>query len=205
MDRGHDARPPQPGRRRFVGLIAAVPGILAGVSSPGPAAAQGDDAAAAQETVAIDAFFGHWQGQGVAEGENDMFLSMSARDLDVTIRPHNDAFTVNWTTVIRAGSPDDPQIRRNSATLFFETTDRPNVWEAESSENPLDDGGTLSWARLEGATLTLYQLTLSDRGGYELTSYARTLEEDRMILVFTRLLDGAPVRSVRGRLSRTEG
>lgn len=190
-------------RRRAIGRLFALILLAFGatVAGSGTSAAQ-QSGEAAPETVALDAFFGHWRGQGVAEGENEMFLSMSARDIDVTIRPHDDAFTVAWTTVIRAGSPDDPEIRRNSATLFFEPTDRENVWEAEGSENPLDDGAPLSWARLEGATLTVYQLVISERGGYDLTSYARTLEEDRMILVFTRLQDGAPVRSVRGRLTR---
>jgi len=199
----HRAPPAGPvwSRRRLGRLAAAIAavGLVAAIATA-PAAAQDD--AETVETVPLERFFGSWAGEGVSEGEDEMFLSLSAQDLDVTIGDAGDGFRVEWTTVFRTGSPDDPQIRRRSATLTFEPTDREGVWEAESSENPLE-GGTLSWARLEGATLSVYQLVLNDAGGYDLTSYARTLDGEAMALVFTRLRDGAPIRHVRGRLTRT--
>ena len=58
----------------------------------------------------------------------------------------------------------------------------------------------MSWARVHGRTLSIYELTLNEHGGYELTSYDRMLTDLGMELVFQRIRDGEVVRVVRGRL-----
>ena len=46
-------------------------------------------------------------------------------------------------------------------------------------------------------------MALNDRGGYELTTYDRTLTGVGMDFEFRRLRDGEPVRTVSGRLVKT--
>ena len=103
-----------------------------------------------------------------------------------------------------AVDPNNPDIRRREATLTFRPSDRADIYEATASESPLD-GGVMSWARIDGNTLSIYQMTLNDTGGYELTSYDRTLTGTGMELAFRRLRDGDEVRTVTARLIKISG
>ena len=40
----------------------------------------------AQE-LSIAAFYGHWKGSGISESETSLYFRLTARDLDVVIRP----------------------------------------------------------------------------------------------------------------------
>lgn len=162
----------------------------------------GISGAAAQDALPIDAFVGEWRGTGVAEDEDNLFFSMTLRDLDVTIRPTETGFTVHWTSLIRGGSPDDPDVRRKGAALTLERAKAPGVYRAIDSADPLQ-GGVMSWARVTGRTLSVYQMALNAEGGYELTSYERTLDDKGMALTFTRIRDTVVVRTVKGRLAKT--
>ncbi|MEQ8968418.1 MAG: hypothetical protein RID91_21545 [Azospirillaceae bacterium] len=185
-------------------LLVALAGGHAGVA---PARAQGDDGAAGsetevEETVPLDAFFGVWRGTGISEDKDQLFFSMSDRDMDVDIFGLGEGFRVRWTTVIRSGDPDSPDRRRRSAELSFEPVDRPGLYRATTGGSPLD-GEILSWARLHGRTLSVYQMMLNEEGGFDIAHYDRTLEGgDRMALVFRRLRDGQEIRAVRGTLTR---
>lgn len=161
--------------------------------------------AGAQDALSIRAFAGTWEGVGVAENSDSLYFGVTTRDLNVTITPRDSGFQVHWTTLIRGGGlREDPDARRRESSLTFRPTDDPLVFEAQSSANPLT-GGVLSWARLHGNTLSLYQMTLNDQGGYELTSYDRTLTGAGMDFVFRRIRDGEPVRTVEGRMVKTGG
>lgn len=154
----------------------------------------------AQEPAPLDAFFGTWQGTGIAENADSLFFAVTARDLDVSVQPDGDGFVVDWTAVIRSGGdPNNPDIRRRTAALSFRPGDQPSLYVAAGSSNPLT-GGAMSWARVHGRTLSIYELTLNEHGGYELTSYDRMLTDLGMELVFQRIRDGEVVRVVRGRL-----
>jgi hypothetical protein len=159
----------------------------------------------AQDAAPIDAFFGTWEGTAIAEDSESLFFDVTSRDMNVEIRQADGGFRVFWTALLRrGGDPENPDVYRRSAELTFRPAAEPGLYEAESSGNPLE-GGVLSWARLHGRTLSVYQLTLNEEGGYELTSYDRTLTGQGMELVFRRLRDGEPVRSVTGRLVKTGG
>lgn len=177
--------------------------LLALVLPFGTALAQTETPESPEPTVAISDFVGNWQGMGVLETEDSLFFAMNRRDLDVTIDGDDRRFTVEWTTVRRSGDdPDAPEIRRESASLTFSSADHPHVYEASSSESPLD-GGTMSWARLHGQTLSVYQMAITEGGGYAVSTYDRTLlDGGDMALRFVRLEDGEPVREVNGQLSR---
>lgn len=160
-------------------------------------------AATAQE-VGLPAFFGRWEGTGIAEDPDNLFFSMTARDLDVRIEPVGDGFTVAWTTLIRVGDDTaNPEIRRREASLTFGPRSPMGFYPSLGSSDPLT-GGVMSWARLEGRTLTVHQMVMTEGGGYALTSYARTLAAPGMDLVFRRDQDGEITRTVRARLVKTE-
>ena len=157
----------------------------------------------AQDTVPLAAFNGVWEGSAIAENADSLYFGVTTRDMNVEIRPAGGGFRIVWTAVLRqGGDPQNPDVYRRSAELVFRAADRPNLYQAESSGNPLE-GGVQSWARLHGSTLSVYQLALNEQGGYELTSYDRTLTGTGMELVFQRLRDGEPVRTVTGRLIKT--
>lgn len=161
--------------------------------------------AIAQNALPIRAFAGTWEGVGLAENSDSLYFGVTTRDLNVRITPRDRGFELYWTTLIRSGGrPDNPDERRREASLTFRPTDTPGVFEAESSENPLN-GGVLSWARLHGNTLSVYQMTLNAEGGYEITSYDRTLTGAGLDFTFRRIRDGGPVRTVEGRLVKTGG
>ncbi len=153
----------------------------------------------------VSAFYGTWQGSGVAENADSLFFAMTTRDFDVVIEEASDGFTVTWTTVIRSGGdPNNPDIRRRQSSLTFEPADRPGVYESTDSGDPLE-GGVLSWARVRENTLSIHQMTLNDSGGFELTTYDRTITDVGMELSFRRLRDGEQVRTVTGRLIKISG
>lgn len=161
------------------------------------------DRAQAQE-VGLAAFFGRWEGSGIAEDPDNLFFSMTARDLDVRIEPQGDGFTITWTTLIRVGDDTaNPEIRRREASLTFGPRSAMGFYPALDSGDPLA-GGVMSWARLEDRTLTVYQMVMTDGGGYALTRYARTLTAPGMELLFRRDQDGETTRTVRARLVKTE-
>lgn len=148
----------------------------------------------------IKAFYGKFQGGGVAENDDSLYFGVTARDFDVDIQPAGQGFSVTWTSVIRGGGvPEKPQSRRKTSTRTFKASARPGIWQAVESKDPVN-GGELCWARIKDNTLTVYLMVLSDDGAYELQKYARTLLPTGMEMTFTRLRDGEKVRQVKGRL-----
>lgn len=177
--------------RRFgLFIVAAVAGALA-AAAPGAAS-----------DVSIKAFAGHYVGTGIAKNDLSQYFGMTVRDLDVRIIPQGDGFALTWTTVIRrGGDPDDPDVKRKTASLSFVPTDRPHVFRAATVGDPLA-GTPFVWARIAGQTLTVHSLVIHDDGSYEIQSYDRTLTGSGMELRFTRVRDGEPVRTVTGNLAK---
>ena len=156
--------------------------------------------AAAQDTVSISAFYGQWSGSGVSESNVSLYFRLTSRDLDVTIAPEGNGFVVNWTTVQRQrGDPENPTAERKSSVLRFVRTDRPNVWRAAGSSDPLLDE-RYAWARLQGQTLTVHTLAIAEDGGYEMQIYNRTLSALGMNLDFVAFQNGEERRTAKGRL-----
>lgn len=156
--------------------------------------------AAVAADLDIKAFHGKFEGGGVAQNEDSLYFGVTARDFDVEIAPDGAGFKLNWMSVIRGGgSPANPDSRRKSSTLTFLPTDRPRVWRASVSGDPVT-GGQVAWARISENTLSVYLMVVRDDGAYELQQYDRTLGARGMELIFTRLRDGEKVRSVKGLL-----
>jgi hypothetical protein len=154
----------------------------------------------AQSTVSINAFYGKWSGSAISESNISVNFRLTARDMDVEVRPSSNGFTVLWTTVLRQrGDPNDPTAERRSTELRFEPTNKPNVWRAVGSTDPLVDE-RFAWARIIKQTLTVHSMVIRNDGGYDLQVYDRTLKSTGMDLEFTAFRDGAARRTAKGRL-----
>ncbi|MEQ9815388.1 MAG: hypothetical protein RLO50_21610 [Azospirillaceae bacterium] len=184
-------------RRRS--LIFAALLTAAAFALPATAAAQ------LEPSVPLDSFFGTWHGMGVEETDDALFFSMGRRDLDIEIVGEDDGFAITWTTLRRTGDdPDSPEFERTTTYMEFYPGDTQHLFEGYDSGNPLE-GEIMGWARLHGATLSIYRMAVDEDGGYWLGSWDRTLnEQDRMELRYTLLNDGQPVRNVIGQLERVE-
>ena len=156
---------------------------------------------AAAQNAPLSDFAGTYQGSGVAEGRDNVYFTVTARDLDVTIKPTGAGFDVSWTTSSH-GAARGQRVSRKSETVSFLASERPDVFRAAAKVEPLD-GEPYYWARVAGRTLTIYAMTIAGNGAYELTSWSRTLTRTGMDLTFRRLSDGEAVRTVRGKLVRT--
>ncbi|NQU72600.1 MAG: hypothetical protein HQ514_18775 [Rhodospirillales bacterium] len=151
----------------------------------------------------VSAFFGTYSGGGVAENEDSIYFAVTARDMDVVIRPEGPGFKVTWTSVIRrGGDPSNPKIKRKSTSRAFMPTKRPGIFRAADSADPVSCK-EMCWARIKGQSLIVYQMVIGDDGAYQLQRYARTLSGLGMQLTFTRLKDGERVRTVKGRMVKT--
>ncbi|WP_417517729.1 hypothetical protein [Minwuia sp.] len=159
-------------------------------------------AALAQQDVSISAFYGVWRGNALSESNISTHFRVTARDLDVEIRPvEPGGFMINWATVLRQkGDPNAPaEVLKEARVTFLPDATRQKVWRAADQGDPMGENG-FNWARLEGQTLTIYGIGVAEDGSAELQIYRRTLTDLGMQLDFTRTVDSEPVRSARGKL-----
>lgn len=155
---------------------------------------------AAAKDLPITAFYGKFSGGGIAHNADSEYFAMTTRDFDVVIKPEGGGVRVDWTSVIRrGGDPLNPKIRRKMSSKILRPTSKPNVFHGSQSGNPLK-GEELCWARVDGNTLTVFLMTVSKEGVYELQQYDRTLSGTGMKLLFRSWRDGDRLRSVSGRL-----
>ncbi|MFQ5545242.1 MAG: hypothetical protein ACE5FE_04600 [Acidiferrobacterales bacterium] len=151
------------------------------------------------DDIPIETFFGDYVGQtiSVVGGE------MKKRDLSVSIKPNDTAFTIDWTAITQKSSG---KIKRKHYSIDFHPTKRKNIFSSAMQTNmfghrqaldPLK-GDPYVWARIVGATLTVYALLISDGGGYEMQVYDRTLTDDGLHLKFSRVRDGETPRLIEG-------
>ncbi len=171
--------------------------ILASIVTPAHGSARAESAAR------IDDFFGVYEGTAVSRNEE----GITTRDLGVEIKPTNDGFNLKWTTVIPKSSG---RIKRSEYSIDFERTKRRNIYESAMRTdmfgnriplNPLD-GDPYVWATLNGQTLTVHALIITDDGTYEMQTYDRTLEENGIHLEFQRVRSGLNMRYITGTLKR---
>jgi hypothetical protein len=156
-------------------------------------------APATAQNLSIAAFYGTFQGNGVAENEDSAYFAMTPRDFDVAIAPADNGFTITWTSVIReGGDPKAPNVRRKSTTRAFTSTGK-GMFRAVDSGDPVK-GEEASWARIRKNTLTVYAMTVDPDGTYQMQRYDRTLSGTGMDLTFTRTKDGERTRRVKGKL-----
>ena len=82
--------------------------------------------AKAAEQLSIEAFYGNFQGSGIARTDASDYFGLTLRDFDVTVRPEGTGISISWTTVLRqGGGPDNPDVQRKSNNLTFLSSDLP--------------------------------------------------------------------------------
>lgn len=150
----------------------------------------------------IAEFYGTYAGQSISvKGEG-----LTARDLNVRIKPTKKGFNLSWTTVTYK---KDGSKSRKSYSIDFSKSPRKGIWGSAQRRdafgnmrpiNPLNEGDPFVWATIKGDTLTVYALLITETGGYELQTYARTLTASGMRLKFTRLRDGRELKAITGNL-----
>ena len=59
----------------------------------------------------ITAFYGKFQGGGIAENDDSIYFGVTTRDFDFTIGPAGNGFSVEWTSVIRGGGKKVRQVK----------------------------------------------------------------------------------------------
>ena len=162
----------------------------------------------------IDQFFGSYVGSGVAEREGD--AGTEQRDMDVTLKSYkSDGFTLKWITVVRGGQGERTGTgvrRREIEENFLLSEENPNLYilapkgglfKKAELPNPLE-GDPMRWATIDGDTLTVYSLGITDDGRSEMQIFHRTLTENGMDVSFIRLEDENIKVRVVGQLVRTD-
>ena len=156
--------------------------------------------AAYAENLPITAFYGHFQGSGVAENSDSLYFGVTVRDLDVRISPEAPGFYVEWISVIRGGGdPNNPDVRKRTQRMSFLPSGQPGVFNAVGAQDPRSPEG-LSWTSINDRTLTVHVMRITAAGGYVIQTYDRTLEGTGMRLKFTNVSNGEPKRQVDARL-----
>lgn len=161
-------------------------------------------AARAAEDSPISAFLGVYEGQSIStEGEG-----LSARDLSVKISPRRGGFNLSWTTVTHRADKD---ISRKDYSIDFIPSPRKGIYSSAMREDmfgsrrpidPLAKGDPFVWATIQGKTLVVHALLITDDGGYELQTYERTLTAEGLSLKFTRFRDGERLKLITGLLAK---
>jgi hypothetical protein len=161
---------------------------------------------AGADPITIKAFYGTYEGSGIAKNADSLYFGVTDRDIGVVIHPEGSGFSVSWTTVLHAGGDvKNPKVKHRADKLSFvpisngAQASRVAQWHAAEMPDPLS-GNPYAWARLENTKLTIYMLTIDPDGRYEVQRYERTLVAGGMELTFTDVRDGEPIRVVRGKL-----
>jgi hypothetical protein len=158
-------------------------------------------------------FAGEWH--GVELHASDPSVVATPRDLDVQLSTDDGGFRLEWVTFERG---PDGHLQREKLEARFAPTDRPGVFAFRPGEsslfsrlfgdpataNPLK-GETLLWARLDGATLTVYSLAIDHHGGFDLDRYARTLTDHQMTIRYTHRVENDLMLTIEGRLEKPGG
>lgn len=148
-------------------------------------------------------FYGHYEGEAVSETDGEI----GKRDLEVKIEGREAGYNVTWVSVTRKSSG---KIKRKEYSIDFLPSRREGLYRSAMRSGlfgqavPLDpmQGDPYVWARIEGDTLTVYALIISEQGGYEMQVYDRSLTANGMDLKYSRVRDGEILRTVGGALKK---
>ncbi|MBV8654322.1 MAG: hypothetical protein JO255_22870, partial [Alphaproteobacteria bacterium] len=145
---------------------------------------------AADQPPGPEAFYGRYQGTGLAQDPNAMAFGFDQRDFDVEIGAAKGGFFITWTTVIQ--SPAGKAIKRKTSRVVFKPSGRPGLYIDVAAAAGIQDG--VSWASISGNALTVRVLAILDDGTYQVQTYERSLTKDGLYLVFRDDSDGGVIR-----------
>lgn len=154
----------------------------------------------------FSAFLGHWKGSGISETDDSIYFAVTVRDMDVVIEKVSEtSFKLTWTTITReSGDPDNPDVKKKSATLTFQAVGAPGVYRDVNAGDPLKSE-PVWWSRVEENTLYTYMMRIREDGTWQVQKYTREISGQGMTLTYQRITDGQPERQVRGRLVKHGG
>lgn len=152
----------------------------------------------------IEAFFGDYVGHSISAVGGEM----KKRDLSVSIKPNDTAFTVDWTVITQKPSG---KIKRKQYSIDFQSTKRRHIFSSSMQTNMFGNrqaldplkGDPYVWASIVQATLTVHALLINDDGGYEMQVYERTRTDNGLYLRFSRVRDGETLRLIEGSLIKS--
>ena len=176
----------------------AVPGLLALIASF-------SFLLSAPAQASFERFVGNYEGKAVVGGSGEI----QARDISVTIRNKGNGFTLAWTAVMHKASG---KTKRKEFEINFLPSKRDGLYRSAMRKNlfgqpvPMDPmkGDPYVWCKIEGKSLIVHALLISEDGGYELQIYKRTLTPSGMNLEYFRVKDNELLRTVTGELKRTK-
>lgn len=129
------------------------------------------------------------------------------RDMSVEISELKTGFRVSWTstTYREDGSPNE-----KSYTIDFKPANKRGLFAAAMRRNlfghsvQLDPmkGEPYVWGYIEGDTLSVYSMFVTEGGGYDIQQFDRTLSEGGLMLEFTSARNGQIQRTVSTFLER---
>ena len=173
-----------PARMKWIGLRAAVVCALI--------------CAAASVQADITRFFGSYVGSAEVVSADG---SKQPRDMNVEISGIKHGFRVNWTsTTYRANGT----AKEKSYTVDFVPSIQDGVYSSAMKRNvfghdvQLDPmkGEPYVWSRVDGDTLSVYSMYVTETGGYEIQQFDRTLASGGLDLDFQTERDGTILRTV---------
>jgi hypothetical protein len=139
---------------------------------------------------------GSWR--GTLEGSTDGTGPDSQVSLDV--RASDNGISISWR--LPSGRTGAAGLAPGKAPGVYEPENGGlfGMFRDEQAADPLE-GRPLQWARIEGAALIVYTLTISVSGGYILDRLACTRTEDGVTLQFSRRRNGAEPEDLRALLT----
>jgi hypothetical protein len=166
---------------------------------------------AAAGDVSLESFHGQWRATEAAVEGDALDLEVRPGDLNTTLTVERGGFRLRWTALERDQATGT--FARREAEATFKATNRPGVFAYDEQQtsllgrlfaspatgNPLE-GETLLWARLDGPTLIVFSLGLTNRGGFDLHRAAHTLEDGVISLDHVVETEDRGRTTIRGRL-----
>ena len=141
--------------------------------------------------------------------------SETVRDIDIVISHpgRGSDLRIDWVNVDRVdGRRDVPGVRRREGSLSLEKADDGDFLVESRGYDPFRErdelapikGDPLRWGYLDEDGLRIFSFVILEDGRYELQTYIRRLDGDRMALHFERIVDGTVTRRIAGRAQRAD-
>ena len=152
------------------------------------------------DRTTLESFIGTFRGD-VEVSENQQ------RTLEVIIKKIKSGFNVSWKTITTASSGSG---KSKSYSIDFVASDRQGIYGSAMKANlfggqeALDPikGEPYFWARVDGNTLTIFGMLITEQGDYEVQRYDRTVTGDEMLLEYSLTRGETKLKTISANLTR---
>lgn len=143
---------------------------------------------------ALEPFLGQWLGTTIPGGQSRRTGALHIE------RRGGDGFSVTWTSFELVEDFPDVSVIGRARSLIFEPGPRPGLWRVVPDGNVVD--GEACWAVIRDGRMTITTIALAEDDRLEQQIYERVLTSEGMTLIYRRLHDGVPVRTIEARFKR---